>query len=96
MRRRGLLKKKHFGTVGVTAIGMKGQFPGWAIGMGGPIATLIIVGGIVKKPGVINDQIQIREYLHITVTADHSVVDGGPLVRFVSRLTELIETGYGL
>jgi len=96
LRRRGLSKKKHFGTVGVTAIGMKGCFPGWAIGMGGPIATLIIVGGITKKPGVVDNSIQIREYLHMTVTVDHSVVDGSPLVRFVSRLTELLESGYGL
>jgi len=28
MRRQGLLKKKHLGTVGVTSIGMKGRFPG--------------------------------------------------------------------
>jgi pyruvate/2-oxoglutarate dehydrogenase complex dihydrolipoamide acyltransferase (E2) component len=96
LRRRGLSKKKHFGTVGVTAIGMKGCFPGWAIGMGGPLATLVIIGGITKKPGVVDDSIQIREYLHITITADHSVVDGSPLVRFVSRLTELLESGYGL
>jgi pyruvate/2-oxoglutarate dehydrogenase complex dihydrolipoamide acyltransferase (E2) component len=95
-RGKGLLKKKHFGTIGVTAIGMKGRFPGWVIGMGGPIATLVAVGGIVKKPGVIDDKILIRDYLHITITADHSVIDGGPLARFVSRLTELLETGYGL
>jgi len=96
LRRRGLSKKKHLGTVGVTAIGMKGCFPGWAIGMGGPIATLIVVGGITKKPGIADDVIEIRDFLHITVTADHSIVDGGPLVRFISRLTELLETGYGL
>ena len=96
VRRRGLLKKKHFGTVGVTAIGMKGRFPGWAIGMGGPIATLVVIGGITKKPGVVGDSIEIREFLHVTITADHSVVDGGPLVRFISRLSELLENGYGL
>lgn len=96
LRKRGLMKKKHLGTVGVTAIGMKGRFPGWVIGMGGPIATLVAVGGITKKPGVVTDEIQIREYLHITITADHSIVDGGPLTRFISRLTELLETGYGL
>ena len=95
-RDRGLLKKKHFGTIGVTSIGMKGRFPGWTIGMGGPIASLVAVGGIIKKPGVVDDKILIRDYLHITITADHSVVDGGPLARFISRLTELLETGYGL
>jgi len=96
LRLRGLSKKKHFGTVGVTAIGMKGSFPGWAIGMGGPLATLVIVGGITKKPGVVDDTIQIREYLHITVTVDHAIVDGSPLVRFIGRLTELLESAYGL
>lgn len=96
LRRRGLLRKKHLGTVGVTAIGMKGRFPGWVIGMGGPIATLVAVGGITKKPWVVDDKILVREILHVTITADHSIVDGGPLARFVSRLTELLETGYGL
>jgi pyruvate/2-oxoglutarate dehydrogenase complex dihydrolipoamide acyltransferase (E2) component len=96
VRRKGLLKKKHFGTVGVTSIGMKGRFPGWVIGMGGPIATLVAIGGVTKKPGVVDDTIQIREYLHVTITADHSIVDGGPLARFIARLTELMETGYGL
>ena len=96
LRRRGLLKKKHLGTIGVTAIGMKGRFPGWVIGMGGPIATLVAVGGITKKPWIIDDKIAVREILHITITVDHSIVDGGPLARFVSRLNELLETGYGL
>jgi pyruvate/2-oxoglutarate dehydrogenase complex dihydrolipoamide acyltransferase (E2) component len=96
MRRRGLLKKKHLGTVGVTAIGMKGRFPGWVIGMGGPIATLVAIGGITKKPGVVEEKILIRDYLHASITVDHSIVDGGPLARFVSRLSELLETGYGL
>ena len=96
LRRRGVSKKKHFGTVGVTAIGMKGRFPGWVIGMGGPIATLVLVGGITKKAGVVDDAVQIREILHLTITVDHSIVDGGPLVRFASRLTELLESGYGI
>jgi pyruvate/2-oxoglutarate dehydrogenase complex dihydrolipoamide acyltransferase (E2) component len=96
MRRRGLLKKKHLGTVGVTSIGMKGRFPGWVIGMGGPIATLVAVGGITRKPGVVGEKIVIRDFLHVSITVDHSVVDGGPLARFVARLTELLETGYGL
>ncbi len=96
LRRQGLLKKKHLGTIGVTAIGMKGRFPGWVIGMGGPVATLVAVGGVIKKPGVVDEKILIRDYLHVSITADHSIIDGGPLARFVSRLTELLETGFGL
>lgn len=96
IRRNGLFKKKHMGTVGVTSIGMKGKFPGWIIPLGGTTSTLIAVGGITKKPGVIQDQIEIREYLHLTVTVDHDIVDGGPLARFVERLTCLMENAYGL
>jgi len=96
VRRRGLLKKKHLGTIGVTSVGMKGRFPGWIIPLGGPVATLIAVGGISKKPGVNDREITVREYLHLTVTVDHAVVDGGPLARFVDHLVALLEEGFGL
>jgi len=96
MRRNGLLKKKHLGTIGVTAIGMKGRFPGFVIGMGGPIGTFIGIGGITKKPGVVDGRIEPREFLHVTIHIDHDVVDGGPLARFTDRLVELLETGFGL
>jgi pyruvate/2-oxoglutarate dehydrogenase complex dihydrolipoamide acyltransferase (E2) component len=95
-RKNALFRKKHMGTVGVTAIGMKGKFPGWAIPLASATSTVIVVGGINKKPGVINSKIDIREYLHLTITVDHDVVDGGPLARFVDRLIELIENNYGL
>ncbi|MCK5031036.1 MAG: 2-oxo acid dehydrogenase subunit E2, partial [Thermoplasmatales archaeon] len=41
-------------------------------------------------------EIAIREYLYLTITADHDIIDGGPLARFVERLTELIENAYGI
>jgi pyruvate/2-oxoglutarate dehydrogenase complex dihydrolipoamide acyltransferase (E2) component len=34
--------------------------------------------------------------LSLTVIFDHDVVDGAPAARFVKRLVELIEGGYGL
>lgn len=95
-RKNAILKKKYMGTTGVTAIGMKGYFPGWVIPLGGTASTLFVVGGITKKPGVINDKISIREYIHLTITTDHDIIDGGPLVRFVERLNSLMEKGYGL
>jgi pyruvate/2-oxoglutarate dehydrogenase complex dihydrolipoamide acyltransferase (E2) component len=95
-RYQGLLKKKHMGTVGVSSIGMKGDIPGWVIPLGGPVASLCIVSGIRKKPGVVNDQVVVRDFLHVTITVDHALVDGGPLARFIHRLTELVESAYGL
>ncbi len=95
-RRNGLFKKKHIGTIGVTAIGMKGRFPGFVIGMGGPIGTFIGLGGVVEKPWVVEGRIVSREILHVTIHIDHDVVDGGPLARFTDRLVQLLETGFGL
>lgn len=95
-RKNAILKKKYMGTTGVTAIGMKGFFPGWVVPLGGTASTLFVVGGITKKPGVINDKIVVREYLHLTITTDHDIIDGGPLARFVERLNALLEKGYNL
>jgi pyruvate/2-oxoglutarate dehydrogenase complex dihydrolipoamide acyltransferase (E2) component len=49
-----------------------------------------------KKTGYRGDKIEIREYLYVTALVDHDIVDGAPAVRALSRLTKLIESGYGL
>lgn len=83
------------GTVAVTAVGMFGHSSGWGIT---PTAhsLMLIVGGIARKPGFVNDRIEPREILNLTVVFDHDVVDGAPAARFVQRLIELIESGDGL
>lgn len=89
------LMKKSIGTVQLTAVGMFGQGGGWAITE--PIYTLgLALGGIAEKPGVIDGRIEIREYLSITLSFDHDIVDGGPAARFTQRLKELLESGHGL
>jgi pyruvate/2-oxoglutarate dehydrogenase complex dihydrolipoamide acyltransferase (E2) component len=85
------------GTVGVTSVGMfgKGNSSGW--GLTPPMHSLfLIVGGIARKPAVVENRIEPREILNLTVGFNHDVVDGGPAARFVKRLVELIESGYGL
>jgi pyruvate/2-oxoglutarate dehydrogenase complex dihydrolipoamide acyltransferase (E2) component len=84
------------GTVIVTAVGMFGQGSGWGLGFL-PMHTLgLTLGGIATKPGVVNGRIAIREYLCMTISFDHDIVDGAPAARFVQELKELIECGYGL
>jgi pyruvate/2-oxoglutarate dehydrogenase complex dihydrolipoamide acyltransferase (E2) component len=48
------------------------------------------------KPAVIEGRVEPREILNLTVLFDHDIVDGAPATRFVKRLVELIESGYGL
>jgi pyruvate/2-oxoglutarate dehydrogenase complex dihydrolipoamide acyltransferase (E2) component len=37
-----------------------------------------------------------REYLNVTLSFDHDIVDGAPAARFAGRFTELVQSGYGL
>lgn len=87
--------KKYRGTVGLTSVGMFGQGAGWGI----PLAShslWMTVGGIGQKPGVVDGHIAIRDYLSLTISFDHEMIDGAPAARFTERLKELIESGYGL
>lgn len=93
--RNPFLVKENMGTVMITSIGMMGRINGWVI----PVSIhplCFAIGSIVKKPGVVDDRIEIREYLYVTALVDHDVVDGAPAARALSRLTKLVESGYGL
>lgn len=87
--------KQSAGTVLMTAIGMFGTGGFWGIPV--PNHTLqLTLGGIAEKPGVVDGQIAIREYLSVTISFDHDIIDGAPAARFAQRLKELVESGYGL
>lgn len=87
--------KKNIGTVILTAVGMFGAGSGW--GLTPTIHTLgVTVGGIACKPGVVDGRIEIREYLNLTLSFDHDIVDGAPAARFAQRFKKLLESGYGL
>jgi pyruvate/2-oxoglutarate dehydrogenase complex dihydrolipoamide acyltransferase (E2) component len=83
-------RKRLGGTVVLTAIGMAGSGAGWGL----PIASntlSITLGGIETKPGFIDGRIEPREYLCMTVSVDHDIVDGIPAARFASRLRQIAE-----
>ncbi len=84
------------GTVALSSVGLfGGGHSGWGLS-----PTLhpvgLVVGGIAWKPAVVEGRIEPREILNLTVSFDHDIVDGGPATRFVKRLVELIESGYGM
>lgn len=95
-RRNPLISVSMGGTVALTSVGMfGGDHSGWGISAT-PQPLGLVVGGISWKPAVVEGRIEPREILNLTVTFDHDIVDGGPATRFVRRLVELIESGYGL
>ena len=83
------------GTVGVTAVGMFGAGGGWGIGF--QLHTLsIVIGGITTRPALSAGELVEREWLQLTISVDHDVVDGAPTARFVSRLRSLLTAADGL
>lgn len=87
--------KQYFGTVALSSIGMFGSGGFWGIPV--PNHTLqLTLGGIAEKPGVVEGRIEVREYLSVTMSFDHDIVDGAPAARFAQRWRELVERADGL
>lgn len=87
--------KEMNGTVSLTAVGMFGDGGGWGIPVSN--STLqVTLGGVARKPSFVNDLVAAREYLSVTVSFDHDIVDGAPAARFIQRLKTLVESSYGI
>lgn len=87
--------KETVGTVTVTAVGMFGEGGGWGMAM--PFHPLsLTVGGISRKLVLVDGQVAPHEFLHLTLSFDHDIVDGAPAARFAQRYKELVEAAYGL
>jgi len=85
--------KKRFGTTYVTSVSGFSDSPGFAVpfiaGQTRPLAFTI--GNISRKPGIVGQEIKIREFLSMTVTINHDLVDGAPAARLVNSLKKRIE-----
>jgi pyruvate/2-oxoglutarate dehydrogenase complex dihydrolipoamide acyltransferase (E2) component len=95
MSKNPFIKKEIFGNVGLTAIGMFTQRGGTAIPLTAHDMTCV-VGGIERKPWVVDDEVKIRNVLMATITMDHDIIDGGPATRFIDEFRERIRNCYGL
>ncbi|MBC8262869.1 MAG: 2-oxo acid dehydrogenase subunit E2 [Anaerolineales bacterium] len=89
------LFREYSSSVLVTAVGMFGEGTAWGITMPN-FSLTVTLGSIAEKPGVVDGRIEIREYLCVTVSFDHDIVDGAPAARFTQHFKELTESGYGL
>ncbi|MDS0301045.1 2-oxo acid dehydrogenase subunit E2 [Halogeometricum sp. S1BR25-6] len=83
------------GTVAVSSVGMFGRGGGWAVSPTN-YTLQVTVGGISRRPRLIDGELTTREFLALTVTFDHDVVDGAPAARFVQRLSDLLEDAHGI
>lgn len=93
--KRPLWTKKFGGTVAVSSVGMFGSSLGWGIPIT-PAPLMVTVGGIGLRPVLVQDGVENREHLSLTISVDHDIIDGAPAARFVERMRQLIESAHGL
>ena len=83
---------KRYGKVAVTAVGMFTNEPVWFIPHG-TATVLLTVGSIIKKVVCAEGKTEEREFLCLTVSFDHNIIDGAPAARFTNQLIETIRSG---
>ena len=92
---RNIKMAQRYGKVAVTAVGMFSPDRSWMVPLSSA-TVLLTVGGIHKEiiPG--QDREQEAEYLHLTLSFNHDIIDGAPAARFAKDLESLISSGESL
>ncbi|MBK9290850.1 MAG: 2-oxo acid dehydrogenase subunit E2 [Bacteroidetes bacterium] len=83
---------KKYGKVCVTAVGMFSKETVWFVPHGSA-TVLLTVGSINQKVVKIENEFVEREYLCLTVSFDHNIIDGAPAARFMNDLIKIIKSG---
>lgn len=92
---RNIMLAKRYGKVAVTAVGMFSREPVWFIPHGSG-TVLITVGSIEKRMVFTGERHEEREFLCLTGSFDHDIVDGAPAARFMNQFLETLKSGMGL
>ncbi|MBE9607833.1 2-oxo acid dehydrogenase subunit E2 [Chitinilyticum piscinae] len=93
IRRDPYTSKQLMGTVGLTSIGMFGSGAMLILPIS-PLTLTLSIGGVSKKLIIKDGQLDECESIQFALAADHDVIDGAPLMRFASRLKEIIAHGH--
>lgn len=79
------------GTISVTNPGPYGSLFGTPI-INQPQVAILGIGGIEKRPVVVNDAIAIRSMVYLSLGFDHRVIDGAVADQFMARLKARLES----
>jgi pyruvate/2-oxoglutarate dehydrogenase complex dihydrolipoamide acyltransferase (E2) component len=74
--------------IGLSSLGMFGA--GWGIPLS-PMTLMVTVGGSSRRLVPIEGRAEERDVLPLTLSFDHTVVDGAPAARFAETFRRLIE-----
>jgi pyruvate dehydrogenase E2 component (dihydrolipoyllysine-residue acetyltransferase) len=90
-RARKLRPEEYTGaTFSISNLGMFGIDEFTAI-INPPEGAILAVGAMSPKPVARNDEIVIRQMMHVTMSCDHRVIDGATGARFLQTLKRILE-----
>jgi pyruvate/2-oxoglutarate dehydrogenase complex dihydrolipoamide acyltransferase (E2) component len=76
--------------IGVSSLGMFGTGIAWGMPVS-PLTLMVTVGSIGHRPTMADGGQREAEILALTLSFDHTVVDGGPAARFATTLRAMLE-----
>ncbi len=79
------------GTISITNPGVYGGLFGTPI-INQPQVAILGVGGVQKRPVVVDDAIAIRSMVYLSLSFDHRVIDGAVADQFMARLKSRLES----
>ena len=79
------------GTISITNPGSFGALFGTPI-ISQPQVAILGVGGIEKRPVVVNNAIAIHSMVYLSLTFDHRVIDGAVADQFMAKLKERLQS----
>ncbi len=87
--------KKNAGTIGITNKDLFGKIRLHPLTVG--MHTIdFALGGTMKKIDVVNEMVQLRDVLQVSVIFNQKIIDGSIVNRFIYRLTDLMKQKFSL
>ena len=56
-----------------------------------PEAGILAIGGVEKKPVVVDGEVVVRNRMRVTMSCDHRVIDGATGAAFLATLKSMLE-----
>ncbi|HBD63760.1 MAG TPA: PdhC [Clostridiales bacterium] len=81
------------GTFTITNLGMFGMESFTPI-INKPEVAILGINKIMEKPVAVNSQVVIRPMMNLSLTTDHSLVDGALSAKFLREIVDIIENPY--
>jgi pyruvate dehydrogenase E2 component (dihydrolipoamide acetyltransferase) len=80
------------GTITLTNVGASGPIETGTPIINPPECCVVGIGGIRKRPLVVDGEVAARDSAWISISVDHRIVDGALATEFLTTLVKLLES----